>query len=461
MAGVTTPDRHSASAEPGPPDLFLIGQVLTPDGLAERMVTVRDGLIFAVEPATAARPGRAGRLVELAADEVLIPGLVDTHVHVNEPGRTEWEGFATATRAALAGGVTTLVDMPLNSIPATTSLAALRTKRAAASGQCRVDVGFWAGAVPDSLGHLAELDEAGVFGFKCFLVDSGVAEFPPLSAGQLRTAMTEIAAFDGLLIVHAEDPQVIAAHARPHTVHYGEFLDSRPPSAETAAIDTVIAAARATGCRTHIVHLSSAEALPAIRAARADGVRLTVETCPHYLTLVAEDIGDGQTQFKCCPPVRDAANADQLWQALTEGVIDLVVSDHSPSTPDLKLLDTGDFGAAWGGISSLQLGLALVWTEGRRRGHDLPRVVDWMATRTADLIGVAGKGRIEVGCSADLVVFAPDEQHTIDARSLQHRHAVTPYHGRTLTGVVRSTYLRGEPIEVGGAPRGDLLQHRK
>ncbi len=437
------------------PDLVIEGLVLTAEGIAPRRVVVREGRIASVEPVTADPAAPAPGTVTLRADEVLIPGLVDTHVHVNEPGRTEWEGFASATRAAAAGGVTTILDMPLNSIPATTTVEALATKRASAEGQCRVDVGFWAGAVPDSLGHLTELHEAGVFGFKCFLLDSGVPEFPPLSPPQLGTAMAEIAAFDGLLIAHAEDPTVIAAHAKAHTTHYPEFLASRPPAAENDAISTVIAAARETGCRTHIVHLSSAEALPAIIAAKADGVRLTVETCPHYLTLAAEEIAEGQTQFKCCPPVRDAANADLLWAALADGVIDMVVSDHSPSTIDMKLLDTGDFGAAWGGISSLQLGLSLVWTEARRRGHDLSAVVDWLATKTGGIVGVSGKGKIGVGASADLVVFAPDATQTIDATRLLHRNPITPYDGRTLDGVVRATYLRGRRVD--DEPDGALL----
>jgi len=437
-------------------ELVFTGRVLTPSGVARRSVVVRDGIIAAIEPAHTVSPADA-TVVELAEDEVLLPGLVDTHVHINEPGRTEWEGFATATRAAAAGGVTTILDMPLNSIPATTTVDALATKRESARGQVSVDVGFWGGAVPDSLGHLAELAEAGVFGFKCFLLDSGVPEFPPLSPEQLRQAMTEIAAFDGLLIVHAEDPQVISAHAVPHTTHYDDFLGSRPPAAENNAIDTVIAAARATGCRAHIVHLSSAEALPAIIAARADGVRLTVETCPHYLTLAAEDIPDGQTQFKCCPPVRGSANADALWQALADEAIDFIVSDHSPSTLDLKLLDQGDFGAAWGGISSLQLGLSLIWTEGRRRGHDLAQVIEWMAGRTAGLLDIEGKGAIAVGNAADLVVFAPDDRWTVDATALHHRNAITPYDGRTLDGVVRSTYLSGQAIAAEGPPRGKLL----
>jgi allantoinase len=442
-------------------DLEFRGRVLTEDGIVLRRVAVSGGRVVTVDslsdwaPILAHEPG--GAVVELAEDEVLLPGLVDTHVHVNEPGRTEWEGFASATRAAAAGGVTTLLDMPLNSIPATTSVPALEVKRAAAAGTCAVDVGFWAGAVPDSLGHLADLHQAGVFGFKCFLLDSGVPEFPPLAAAQLRAAMAEIAAFDGLLIVHAEDPDVIAAHAVAHTTSYAEFLGSRPPAAETSAIATVVAAARETGCRTHLVHLSAADALPDIARARAAGVRLTVETCPHYLTLAAEQIGDGQTQFKCCPPVRGAANADGLWQGLADGLIDLVVSDHSPATADLKLLDEGDFGAAWGGISSLQLGLPLVWTAARRRGHTLEDVVGWMARRPAEVAGVLGKGRIEVGAPADLVVFAPDAELTVDVARLRHRNPVSPYDGQTLTGVVRATYLAGQRVTDDVAAAGRLL----
>jgi allantoinase len=400
------------------------------------------------------------QLIALDADEVLIPGLVDTHVHVNEPGRTEWEGFATATRAAAAGGITTILDMPLNSIPATTDVTALELKRQAAAGQCAVDVGFWGGAVPANLGSLGELADAGTFGFKCFLVDSGVPEFPPLSSSQLRRAMAEVAAFGGLLIVHAEDPDVVAAHARPHTVSYREFLESRPPAAESRAIRTVLAAARETGCRVHILHLSSAEALPELAAARADGVPVTIETCPHYLVLAAEEIGNGQTQFKCCPPVRDAANADLLWQALTDGVIGLVVSDHSPCTPDLKLFETGDFGAAWGGISSLQLGLPLIWTAAQRRGIDLAQVIDWMASGPAELVNLSDRGRIAPGRAADLAIFAPNDQLQVDATALQHRIAVTPYHGRSLNGVVRATYLHGKRIEP-DTPRGNLLSSKR
>ena len=461
MAGVTDSSQPAGPANDAVPDaveLVLSGRVLTDDGFLLRRVVVSGGRIVTVESVSDWSDTEGGGAeVVLADDEVLLPGLVDAHVHVNEPGRTEWEGFASATRAAAAGGVTTLLDMPLNSVPATTSVEALETKRAAAAGRCSVDVGFWGGAVPVSLGHLAALWAAGAYGFKCFLLDSGVPEFPPLSTAQLRAAMAEIAAFDGLLVVHAEDPEVIAAHGMGASRAYDDFLASRPPEAETTAIATVIAAARETGCRVHVVHLSAADALPGIAAARAEGVRLTVETCPHYLTLAAEAVLDGQTQFKCYPPVRAAANADLLWQALIDGVVDCVVSDHSPCTPELKGLEAGDFDAAWGGISSLQLGLPLVWTEARRRGIDLATVVGWMSSAPARVVGLGRRGHLAVGAPADLVVLAPDETWTVHAAELEHRNPITPYEGRTVTGRVRRTYLAGEPVGLSGPPRGQLL----
>lgn len=389
--------------------------------------------------------------VILADDEVLLPGLVDTHVHVNEPGRTEWEGFATATRAAAAGGVTTIVDMPLNSLPPTVDVAALQTKRAAAAGQCAVDVGFWGGAIPGNTGELGKLHADGVFGVKCFLLDSGVPEFPPLSADGLRAALEAVAVFDGLLIAHAEDGHAI----RPASGRrYADFVASRPPAAEDGAIATLLHLARETGARVHVVHLSAASALPQLAAARADGVAVSVETCPHYLALTAEEVPDGDTRFKCCPPVREGANRDALWQGLADGVIDMVVSDHSPSPPALKHLETGDFGTAWGGIASLQVGLPVVWTEARRRGHGLADVVEWMAHAPAARVGLARKGRIAAGADADLVVFAPDAPYTVG--ELHHRHAVTPYAGRELSGEVRRTWLRGAPVD--DTPRGRLLR---
>jgi allantoinase len=400
-------------------------------------------------------PVEAGREVVLGADEVLLPGLVDTHVHVNEPGRTEWEGFASATRAAAAGGVTTLLDMPLNSLPPTVDTAALEVKRTAAEQRCAIDVGFWGGAVPGNLAELAGLHRAGVFGFKCFLADSGVPEFPPLSGAELTEVLREVAALRALLIVHAEDPAGLTP--APNGPRYRDFLASRPAGAEDSAIAGLLRGARDTGARVHVLHLSSASALPMLAAAKAGGVQVSVETCPHYLTLTAEEVPDGDTRFKCCPPVRGRANQDALWTGLADGTIDMVVSDHSPCTPELK--SPPDFGAAWGGIASLQLGLPVVWTQARARGHSLADVIGWMAARPAELAGLTDKGRLAAGMAADLAVFAPDQSVTVVAERLRHRHAVTPYADRELTGVVRQTWLRGAPVDE--APRGRLLARER
>jgi allantoinase len=422
-------------------------RIVTPEGERPGVVVVRDGRIAAVEPYDSVPP-----TVDLADDEVLLPGLVDSHVHVNEPGRTEWEGFATATRAAAAGGVTTLIDMPLNSIPPTTDVAALDVKRAAAAGQAFVDVGFWAGAVPGNAADLKELHAAGVFGFKAFTLHSGVDEFGHLDRAGRADAMCRLAELDALLIVHAEDEAVIAAAPPPDGPRYADFLVSRPAEAELAAIAELLDLARRYGTRLHILHLSSADALPMLAAARADGVRVTVETCPHYLTFAAEDVPDGATAFKCCPPIREAANRERLWAGLADGTIDAVVSDHSPSTPDLK---PPDFGRAWGGIAGLQVGLPAVWSGARRRGHSLADVVRWMARGPADVAGLPAKGRIAPGAAADLVAFAPDAEITVDVAALHHRNPVSAYHGSTLTGAVRTTWLAGEP--VADRPAGTLL----
>jgi allantoinase len=421
-------------------------------------IGITDGVIAAISGS----PLQGAETITLADDEVLVPGLVDTHVHVNEPGRTEWEGFASATRAAAAGGVTTIVDMPLNSIPATISVEALLEKRAVARDKAVIDVGFWGGAVPENLGSLRELHEGGVFGFKAFLAPSGVDEFGHLDAEQLEAALEEIAAFDGLLIVHAEDPGVLDASANDGGREYSRFVHSRPDAAETTAIERVIAGVRRTGARAHILHLSSAAALPALRAARAEGLRITVETCPHYLTISEQQIADGATQFKCCPPIRDEANRDALWQALLDGDIDIIVTDHSPSTLELKFAHDGDFARAWGGIAGLQTGLAAVWTEAARRDVPLERVVGWMSTATARFAGIAGKGTITVGAAADLVAFAPDETFTVHADELLHKNPVSAYDGRELRGVVRHTLLAGRPVSVAAdaEPRGRLLSAR-
>jgi allantoinase len=413
-------------------------------------VVLRDGLIADVVPS--ADPGTA-TLIELPPDRVLLPGLVDSHVHVNEPGRTEWEGFATATAAAAAGGVTTIVDMPLNSIPPTVDVDALEAKRSAARGQLAVDVAFWGGAVPGNAGALRALHDAGVVGFKCFLLPSGVDEFPPLDAAGLAEAMRTIAEFDGLLIAHAEDASLITdAHGR----RYADFVASRPPQAEVRAIERLLAETRRTGCRTHVVHLSSAATLELIRAAKDDGLPVTAETCPHYLTLRAEDVPDGATQFKCCPPIRGEANRDALWAGLLDGTIDCVVSDHSPCTVEAKRLESGDFGEAWGGIASVQLGLPVVWTEASRRGIGLDRIAHWMATAPAAITGLAGRGAIAPGNRADLCALAPDETFVVDPARLRHRNPITPYAGRTLRGVVEQTWLAGAPVSD-GERRGQVV----
>ncbi|MGI8681916.1 MAG: allantoinase AllB [Mycobacteriales bacterium] len=437
-------------------DLVIRGaRVISTDGEAPRCVGIRDGRITAVEPLPARLP--SVRTVDLADDEVLLPGLVDSHVHVNEPGRTEWEGFASATRAAAAGGITTILDMPLNCLPPTVDVTSLRIKQQAAAGQCFIDVGFWGGAVPGNSGELRELHDAGVFGFKCFLLDSGVPEFPPLSPTQLAEYLGELAGYDALMIVHAEDPAVIAAAPAPDGRSYPAFLRSRPRRSEDVAIGHLIDAAESTGGRVHLLHLSSCEAVPAVRSARRRGIRLSVETSPHYLSFDAENIGDGATQYKCCPPIREADNRAALWRALADGDIDSVVSDHSPCTADLKRQDTGDFGAAWGGIASLQLSLPAVWTQARTRGHPLCDVARWMAQRPAEIAGLRAKGRIAPGYDADFAVFAPEETFAVDPTPLQHRNPITPYAGRTLTGVVRSTWLRGQQIAAGDPPRGRFL----
>jgi allantoinase len=432
-------------------------RAVLPDGTRPAAVAVSGRAIAAIDGYLA--PLEADRDIDLG-DLALLPGLVDTHVHVNEPGRTEWEGFTTATRAAAAGGVTTICDMPLNSVPPTVSVAALREKRTAATGKCWVDVAFWGGAVPGNENSLLPLHEAGVVGFKCFLLDSGVPEFPPLDVAGLRSALGTLAATDSVLIAHAED----AAEIKPASGRdFGSFVASRPPVAERRAIEKVIAAAAATGARAHIVHLSAAECVALIAGAKAAGIRLSAETCPHYLYFAAEQVPDGATEFKCCPPIRDGVNREALWRGLEAGVIDCVVSDHSPCPPELKSPESGDFGTAWGGIAGLQLGLSAVWTVARRRGRTLDDVARWMAAAPAALAGLPAKGRLAVGADADLVAFDPDEAWVVDPARLEHRHKVTPYAGRTLTGRVRQAWLGGaallgaESRAPDGEPVGRLL----
>ncbi len=410
-------------------------------------------------------------IVEADEESVVMPGLVDTHVHINEPGRTHWEGFRTATRAAAAGGVTTLVDMPLNSIPPTTTLEGFRAKLEAAREQCHVDVGFWGGVVPDNTSEIASLWQAGVVGFKCFLVHSGVDEFPNVSEGDLRRAMPELAGLGAVLIVHAELPGPIeeaSVRSQPSPVgrHYETFLGARPRKAENEAVRLMIRLSREFGTRVHIVHHSSADALPMLQQAKAAGVKITAETCPHYLRFAAEEIPEGATEFKCCPPIRERENREQLWQALSDGIIDMVVSDHSPCPPEMKLRETGDFLRAWGGISSLQFRLPAMWTEAQRRGYAIEDLAEWLCAAPAKLVGLSGrKGRIAIGCDADIVLWSPDQHFRLEPEMIHHRHKLTPYEGQVFQGVVKTTFLRGEKVYDGGefvsTAMGQLLKQQK
>jgi allantoinase len=412
-------------------------RAVTPAGVVEAVVVVGGGRIEAVLPG--APPGI--ETLDLG-DLVLMPGLVDSHVHVNEPGRTEWEGFRTATRAAARGGITTIVDMPLNCIPVTTTAAALEEKLTACAPLLSVDCAFWGGVVPGNAKQLERLVRRGVMGAKAFLCHSGIEDFPNVTEDDLSLAMPVLADAGVPLLAHAELVHEIDAAGPPEA--YRTYLASRPRRFEDEAVALLIRLARATRCPVHVVHLSSASAVPMIAEAKADGVPITVETCPHYLCLTAEEVPDRATSYKCAPPIREAENRDRLWQAIRDGHIDLVVSDHSPCTPELKLPERGDFLEAWGGIASLQLGLSSVWTEGRARGLSIEDVVRLMSERPARLAGLGHrKGRLERGYDADLVAFDPDGRRTVTADRIEHRHKVTPYLARELSGVVRHTWLRG------------------
>ena len=433
-------------------------RVVLPDGTRPASIHVTGGRIAEVG---AYEDSPTGVDQINARDLVVLPGLVDTHVHVNEPGRTDWEGFAHATRAAAAGGVTTLIDMPLNSIPSTTTVSGLEAKRRAAFGQCHVDVGFWGGVVPGNAGHLETLARAGVRGFKCFLSPSGVDEFGHVTETDLREALPILAQVGLPLLVHAELPALLRQPSGDPRC-YATWLESRPSDAENKAIELLVELAREYRTRVHVVHLASADALPTLRAARASGLPLTVETCPHYLTFASQDIRDGATLFKCAPPIRERAHRERLWQALMSGDIDFVATDHSPAPPALKRIDEGDFVGAWGGVASLQIGLAAVWTGAVRRGAAVADVAKWFSHAPARLAGLSGrKGVIGRGADADLVFWDPDPESTIDPANLYHRHPVSPYAGMTVRGRIVKTILRGEVIfdggECTGIPRGRFV----
>lgn len=443
-----------------PLQAFLSKRIVTPDGVRAGAVLVEGERIRAVVPIDEAPPdARAQDFGEAA----ILPGLVDSHVHINEPGRTEWEGFETGTRAAAAGGYTMLVDMPLNCLPATTSVEALEAKRAAARGKCRVDWAAWGGVVSDNQNDIEALARAGVLGFKCFLIHPGIDGFTMVTEQELRAALPHVARMGLPLLVHAElGGPVEAATAALRDADwksYATYLKSRPDEAELSAIRLLVSLCREYRFRLHVVHLSTCEGLALLRAARSEGLPVSVETCPHYLHFAAETIGDGATLCKCAPPVRGRENRERLWQGLREGVIDLVATDHSPCPPPMKKLDEGNFRTAWGGITSLSVALPVMWTEASARGFTLRDIARWMAEGPARLAGCdARKGRIAQGCDADFVVFEPEAEFIVAKERLHQRHAVSPYLGEKLRGVVRATYLRGKPVfaeeEFPGAPVG-------
>jgi allantoinase len=472
-----------------PSEFFLRSRrVVTPEGVCAATIHVKDGVIAEVaayEHAVDEHP------LEELGDLVVMPGLVDIHVHLNEPGRAEWEGFETGTCAAAAGGVTTLVDMPLNSSPATTTLAALQEKRKAASKKIQVDCGFYAGLIPGNQQELEPLIKAGVLGVKTFLVHSGIDEFPNATEAELRAAMPIVAKHGLPLLVHAELATAnnsplegsqggVAQHREEMKMidainntsplkggilrarslgsvampvnnndprSYQNYLASRPRAWELNAIALMIKLCEEYRCRVHLVHLSSAAAIPMLRQARERGLPLTVETCPHYLFFTAEEIPAGDTRFKCAPPIRERDNRERLWAALQEGVIDFIASDHSPCPPEMKRLEEGDFQRAWGGIASLQFTLPVTWTAARQRDVGLFHLSEWLCRGPAALLGLQGrKGAIAPGYDADFVVWNPEASFTLTAGMIHHRHKITPYEGRELFGVVEKTFLRGEKV---------------
>jgi len=436
-------------------------RVVTPNGVVDATVVIKNGLIEQVVP------GFIENALDVG-DKVLMPGIVDPHVHINEPGRTEWEGFDTATRAAMAGGITTLVDMPLNSSPVTTTVKAFDEKLESTRNKLHVNCGFWGGVIPGNETEIEPLIEKGVLGFKAFLIHSGIDEFPNVKEQDLRKVMPIIAKHNLPLLVHCElteGSQKTIQHStyNIHLTSYKHHLASRPRKWEDDAIALMIRLCEEFNCHVHVVHLSSSNSIGQIVKAKQKGLPLTVETSQHYLYFTAEQIGDGQTQFKCAPPIREKENNEKLWQALKDGVIDFVATDHSPSTPDLKQLQTGDFTKAWGGIASLQLALPVLWTAAKRHDCSIADVAKWLCENSSRLPGLENsKGKILKGHDADLVVWDPEQKFVVTENIIRHKHKITPYLSEELYGVVQQTWLSGKKVFDSGKmelSRGKILLH--
>jgi allantoinase len=425
--------------------ILLSRRIVSPDGIRDGGIAIAGGIIQAVLDR---RMIPSDAAVLDVGDHMILPGLIDTHVHISQPGPADWEGFKTATKAAAAGGVTTVIDMPRNSIPATTNLAALERKIGESKGRAWVDYGFWGAVVPDNHDALDALADAGVFGYLAYLADPGIQEFPAVTVAHLDQAMPIVADRGLPLLVHAEIERPLPrAPSFADARAYATYLGSRPAAWEVEGVRTAIELCRKHACRVHIAHLSAADALPLASQARATGLPLTLETCPHYLVLAAEEIRDGRTEFKTSPPIRGAENKGRLWAGLESGAIDLIASDHSPFTPDLKLPGSGDFMKAWPGITSLQHGLSIVWTEAHARNISIERIIQWMSRTPARLLGLGHmKGAITPGFDADLVVWDPDASAAVQPNRMYQRHRVTPYLNQTLLGEVKMTFLRGQKV---------------
>jgi allantoinase len=433
-------------------------RIILSEGEREGVVIIKDGKIIDVVNSL----DDLQKNVIDAGDKLVMPGVIDPHVHINEPGRTAWEGFDTATKAALAGGITTLVDMPLNASPVTTTVKAFEEKLTATKGHLHTNCGFWGGVIPGNVNDIQPLIEKGVLGFKAFLTHSGIDEFPNVTEDDLGKAMPIIAKAGLPLLVHCEltgNTQQPTGNSR----YYKNYLHSRPRKWEDDAIALMIRLCEKYQCHVHIVHLSSSNSIEQIIKAKQRGLSLTVETGQHYLYFSAEEIRDGQTQFKCAPPIREKENNEKLWQALKEGVIDFVATDHSPATPDLKQLESGDFMKAWGGIASLQFALPVLWTAAKKRNCTVTEMAKWLCENPAKLIGKAGtKGRIAKGYDADIVIWDETGSFTVSEQMILHKHKTTPYLNEQLFGVVEQTYLSGEKIFDNGKikpNKGEIIFH--